>query len=120
MDELVSNSILLSIKKQLNIDKTFTAFDNDIILLINSAFATLNQLGVGPEEGYYITSESNTWDEFIVDSRLTFVKQYIWICVRILFDPPTGSVLTAFEHLRDEFAWRIKIAGDDLSRERSV
>lgn len=106
------DSILQSIKKLLGIDETYTHFDQDIIMHINSVFFVLNQLGIGPEEGYFITDEYNTWNEFVYDpGKVELVKSYIYLKVKLLFDPPaSGSVLDAINRQINEFEWRLSIS----------
>lgn len=109
-----STSILLSVKKILNIAPTDDAFDMDIIVHINSAFSTLLQLGVGPETGFYIEDETITWVDFLGnEAKFNFVKTYVYIYVRLLFDPPTTSFgITAFEKQKLELEWRINVAAE--------
>lgn len=54
----MEESILISIKKLLGISDDYTQFDEDIIMHINTVFLNLNQLGVGPEEGFSIEDDS--------------------------------------------------------------
>jgi hypothetical protein len=90
----VLTSILTSVKKVLNVDATYTAFDEDILMHINSVFSTLTQLGVGPATGFAIEDDTATWDAFLgTDPRLNNVKTYVCLRVRMLFDPPTTSYL---------------------------
>lgn len=107
----MSESILDSTKKVLSLDASYTAFDQDIILHINSVFVTLTQLGIGPVDGFAITDNTATWDDFIgTDLRLNSVKTYIYLRVRMLFDPPTTSYL--IEALRkqiEELEWRLNV-----------
>lgn len=84
-------SILKSVKKNLGLDETYDAFDHDVITHTNTAFFTLNQLGLGPDEGYMIEGDSETWDEFIGDNlNQNAVKTYLYLRVRLLFDPPAA------------------------------
>lgn len=108
------DSILNSIKKLLGITEEYTHFDNDLIMHINSVFMTLNQLGVGPSEGFAITGSYETWNDFVEeDQRLDAVKSYIYLKVRLLFDPPTSSaVLDAINRQISEFEWRLNIAAE--------
>lgn len=86
------SSILTSTKKILGIEETYTDFDVDILMHINSVFATLNQLGIGPEQGFAIEDATPTWDAFLgTDLRLNSVKTYVYLRVRLLFDPPQNS-----------------------------
>lgn len=88
-------SILNSIKKLLGMPSEYTAFDADIIIHINTIFANLAQMGVCPNEhGFQITDNSTTWSEFTNDDMLiNNVKTYIYLKVRLIFDPPANSVL---------------------------
>lgn len=103
------NSILDSTKKALGIGFDYDVFDPDIIMHINSVFSTLNQLGIGPEEGFMIESDQETWDSFLgVDLRLNSVKSYVFLKVRLLFDPPANSfAIAAVEKQAQEYEWRL-------------
>lgn len=103
-------SILTSVKKLLGITPECTNFDSDIIMHINSVFLILNQIGVGPSKGYRIKDEFNTWDEFIPEDnpRLEAVKSYMYMKVKLLFDPPSSSsVMESTNRLLSELEWRI-------------
>lgn len=107
-------SILTSIKKLLGITEADTSFDQDIIMHINTVFMVLQQLGVGPEEGYSITDENNAWDEFLPDqTKIEMVKSYMYLKVRLLFDPPSStSVMEAINRSISEFEWRLNVSVD--------
>ena len=102
-------SILNTIKKMLGITADYTHFDTDIIIHINSALLTLNQLGVGPKQPASISSDSNTWRSVFGDgSDLEAVKTYIYLKVKTVFDPPTSSfVLEAMNRQISELEWRL-------------
>lgn len=102
-------SILTSIKKMLGIDESYTHFDADLIMHINSVFATLTQLGAGPEKGFSINDEDAKWSEFITDETiLGFVKSYMHLKVKLLFDPPLSSaVIESMNKMISESEWRI-------------
>lgn len=100
-------TILSDIKSLIGIVPTYDAFDNQLLICINSAFATLHQLGVGPEEGFLVDANTE-WDEYISTQRLSFIKQYICMKVRVMFDPPTSSfALDAINKQIAEYEWRI-------------
>lgn len=104
-------SILKSTKKLLGLDANYDAFDTDIITHINTAFFTLNQLGIGPDSGYMIEDDQATWDEFTA-GYLNFnaVRSYIYLSVRLAFDPPSASHhLKAYEDQIDELAYRLSL-----------
>ena len=109
------DSILNSIKKLIGMDPEYTQFDTDIIVYINSMFAILKQVGVGPENGFSISDDSATWDEYLpdYDKNFEFVKTYIQQRVKLVFDPPlTSSVLDAMKETIKELEWRLNIAGE--------
>lgn len=107
----MTNSILESIKKPLNLPPDDTSFDDVVILHINSVFSTLTQLGIGPTVGFFIEDASATWDAFLgTDPRLNAVKSYIYLKVRLMFDPPTNPhIFTALEKNAQEFEWRLNV-----------
>lgn len=102
-------SILTSTKKVIGIAEDDTTFDLDIIIHINSVFATLQQIGVGPEEGFMIEDDSAEWDDYLEgDNGLNNVKTYMFLKVKLFFDPPQTSVLlTAMEKQVDQLEARI-------------
>lgn len=104
-------SILNTIKKLLGIPSEYTVFDSDVITHINSAFSTLTQLGIGPEEGFMIEDESAEWADFLADdNQYNAVKTYIALRVRQIFDPPSTSYLiSAFNEQIKELEWRLNI-----------
>lgn len=105
-------SILTSIKKMLGISEDDNAFDVDIIININSALSDLNLLGVGPSEGFIISDSTETWESFIglSKNKLEMVKSYVYLRVRLLFDPPQNSFLVAsMEKQIEEFGWKINV-----------
>lgn len=107
-------SILTSIKKLIGITEECTDFDIDIIMHINSVLSILCQIGVGPSEGFSIEDSSATWDEFIEsNSKLEMVKSYVYLKVRMMFDPPiNGAVMEAMKRNIDELEWRMNISVD--------
>lgn len=114
-EDQMDESILQSIEKLLGLENSYTAFDTDLIIHINSVFMILNQLGVGPEDGYRITGSLNTWSEF-TDDELQFesVKSYVYLKVRLLFDPPQNSAhLNAIQQSISEFEWRLNVAAEN-------
>lgn len=112
-------SVLTSIKKLLGIQEEYTHFDTDIIIHINSVFMILTQLGVGPENGFSISDSTATWNDFIPgDSNLEAVKTYVYLKVRLLFDPPLNSaVIEAINRSISEFEWRLNVSVDPAKSE---
>ena len=104
-------SILDSTKKILGIDQSYKVFDLDILTHINTVFADLHQLGIGPEDGFAIEDEQAVWSDFTEGNvLLNAVKTYVYLRVRLLFDPPgTGFALNAMKEQIKEHEWRLNV-----------
>jgi len=107
----VITSILTSVKKSLSVAEANTDFDDVLILHINSTFSDLALLGIGPVDGFMIEDDSETWDAFLgTDNRNNNVKSYVYLKVRMLFDPPSLSfVIEAMTKQIEEYAWKINV-----------
>lgn len=111
------DDILTSVKKAIGIDSDYRVFDPDLVMFINSTFATLHQLGVGPTEPFSITlDEQKCWQEFIEhDDRLNSVKNYVFIKAKMIFDPPQNSfLLDSLKQQADELEWRLMVASETV------
>lgn len=108
------DSILITIKKCLGITEEYEHFDADLITHINSVFMILTQLGVGPESGYFIDDKNDVWSDFLEDeTKLQLVKTYIYLKVKLLFDPPSSSaVMESTQNTIKEFEWRLNVAAE--------
>ena len=109
------DSILTSIKKLLGITAEYKQFDPDLIIHINSVFLILKQLGIGPEQGFSISGEYETWDQFLPEgsTNLEAVKSFMHIKVKLLFDPPTSSaVMEAMNRIASEYEWRLNVEAE--------
>ena len=103
-------SILTSIKKMLGIAEDYTQFDMDIIMHINSVFMTLTQIGVGPSKGFHIEDSIAEWTDFTDDmEQIQAVKTYIFLKVKLLFDPASvgSATLASYERTIQELEWRL-------------
>lgn len=107
----MSDSILTSTKKILGIEEDYKEFDLDILTHINSVFMILRQLGIGPQEGFFIEDEKAVWVDFLGDDpNLNAVKTYVFLRVRILFDPPTSSYhIEALKEQVKEIEYRLNL-----------
>lgn len=107
-------SILTSIKKLLGIGEEHSSFDTDIVMYINAAFSVLTQIGVGPASGFAIKDANAKWSDYLNgDARLEMVKTYVYLKVRLMFDPPLNSSVT--EVIKSQIAeleWRINVQVD--------
>lgn len=114
---MFNESILNSVKKQCGLEADYEHFDPEIIGHINSILMVLNQIGVGPEEGFVVEDDSETWGDFLGDrattQKLTAVKTYVGLRVRLIFDPPGSSALIeSMKRQADELEWRLNVQAE--------
>jgi len=104
-------SILKSVRRTLGLGSVTDEFDDDIIMHVNTVFSTLNQLGIGPVAGFAIEDDSALWEDFLVgDLNLNSVKSYVYLRVRLLFDPPATSFhIASMERQIQELEWRLNV-----------
>ena len=110
MDE----SILNSIKKLLGLPEDYMAFDQDVIIHINTYLGVLNQMGVG-KSGFHIEDEDETWGDFLEGHTVSLyeVKTYVYLRVKMVFDPPSSSLVSeAMNKNIDELGWRLNVKVD--------
>ena len=115
----MSESILTSVKKNLGIIEDDTSFDSDIILDINGIFPILFQIGIGPE-GFQIEDKEATWEDYLGEDsgKLALVKPYMYLQVRMIFDPPQSStVISSYEARINEYTWRLNCMVDPTKEE---
>jgi hypothetical protein len=111
------NNILKSVKLALGgslVSYSDDAFDNSLLMHINSVFVILNQLGVGPKEIFEANANSE-WDEFLVENseKLRIVQSYMYLRIRLIFDPPSSSfVLDAIREQIKEYEFRMNVHVD--------
>lgn len=110
----MQDSILMTIRKLVCGNPYADHFDTNLLVHINACFSILNQLGVGPENGFVVTDETQSWSSYIADNyRLNMVKTYVSLKVQKIFDPPlTSSVLEAMDKEISELEWRLNVAVD--------
>ena len=114
----MDDSILNTIKKQLGITEDYTVFDNDLIMHINSVFLTLSQLGVGPDEGFFIEGKTDSCTDYIDEGvLLNSIKTYVYLKVKLLFDPPGSSyAIDAINNIIKELEWRINVQVENKTK----
>ncbi len=112
-------SILNSVKKFIGIDAAYEHFDPEIIMLINSTFATLDQIGLDSE--FKIDSKDTVWSDYVEDSNLqSLIREYMCIKVKMTFDPnASGSISQAYKDRISELEWRINAYADKCFKKDS-
>ena len=109
MDE----SILTTIKKLLGIDSSYNAFDQDIIVHINTTISILYQLGIDSCRAFTVHDDSETWGDLLDnDELLNPVQTYMYLRVKSMFDPVNGSVNESLNRIQQELEWRINVTVD--------
>lgn len=107
------DSILTSIKKFCHIAEDYEYFDEDIIMYINSNLRTLNQIGVGVK-GFNVYDKTSTWQDFLGENvdNLSMAREFVQLNVRLIFDPPPGTTLSAYKERIQELTWRLNAQVD--------
>lgn len=110
------DSILLSVKKMIGVPADYDVFDTDIITHINSVFEGLNQMGLGPDEGFSISDKNDLWSSYLTYGKESqMVKSYMYLKVRTLFDPPSNaSLFNIFDQQIKEKEYRLLVFADEL------
>ena len=113
-----SDSILNTVKDLIGTSLEDDSFDQEIMVHINAVFLTLQQLGVGPKEGFAIFDSESIWSEFIPDGTLqNQIKSYMYLKVKLLFDPPTNSTaVESFQRIANEYEFRINLAAEEIAK----
>jgi hypothetical protein len=114
MADVLSESILTSVKKLIGADEGYTIFDPDIIMYINGAMMNVNQLGIGPSEGFSISDKEPKWSDLLGDRKdLEGVKTYVALKVKLVFDPPqAGYLVDAIKEQIKEWEFRLNIQAE--------
>lgn len=121
----LNESILGSVKLSLGIPEEYEHFDSQILFHLNSVMAILTQLGVGPADGFMVDDETSIWYDLIggtpYEKRFLYVKSYVCLRVRLLFDPPSSSgAIDAMERQMRELEWRITVTLDPSEMKKEV
>lgn len=108
------SSILGDVRHKIGPSGDYDYFDTDMLDAINAAFAKLNQLGAGPDDGFEVTSEDQQWEEFSTNKVLLgFVKTFVYDTVRLIFDTPnTSFVISEIRQRLEENTFRILVECD--------
>lgn len=114
---LLKDSILESVRMAQGIDPTCTDFDSDIIIHINTGLFNLTQMGVGPDSGYSVIDDTQTWAEFLQGrTDLEAAKSYVILHTKLLFDPPQSSFVTeSMKNMLQEMSWRLSVAASKVT-----
>ena len=112
----MEESILTTTKKLLGITEEYEHFDQDIMVAINTALMTLNQIGVGKPEGFMVTDRFDRWNDFVPEEQrmnLGFIQSYVHLKTRLIFDPPQNSfTIESTNKMMSEIEWRLNVAVD--------
>ena len=111
---MITDRILTSVKKLIGITEACTDFEADLIMHINSVLMILTQIGVGPSEGFSIKDKEDYWKDFVSDTtNLESIKSYVYMKVRLMFDPPSSSaVMESMNRMISELEWRLNVEAE--------
>jgi hypothetical protein len=114
---MAATSILNDVKTMLGVNLSDYNFDSDIITHINMSLGIINQLGVGPSDGLVVADYTTLWSALLSSGpTLSLIKTYVYLKVRLVFDPPTTSYLIeAKERQFKELEYRISINREQTS-----
>ena len=116
-DIKIEDSILNSTKQLLGLGEGYEIFDTNIIMHINTVFMILNQLNVGPSEGFFIEDGSEEWSDYTTTLNENAVRTFIYLKVKLMFDPPTSSALIdSINNMLAELEWRLYLEGDNKAK----
>lgn len=106
----MDDSILVTIKKMLGLEDEYTPFDTEVKVFLNSALMTLQQIGVGPKDGLTISGYSEKWGDLLPTGKMMeAAKTYLYLSVKMAFDPPGNSFLMdAMKEQKEELEWRLR------------
>ena len=111
----LNESVLLSMMVRLGLSEDDVEYGEDVLQGINSAIVALTQVGVGPPKGFRVTDETATWSDFTGNIfLLDVVKDYVYLKTKLVFDPPNGGALEAYNKVADEALWRCKLTVEQL------
>lgn len=114
----MEESILVSIRQKLGPSGAYDVFDPQLIDYINMAFGRLYQLGIGPLQPFHITDATDTWSDFVAEGSIEELRTYVYLQVRLLFDPPSSStILTAYNDRIKELEWELNALYDNTIEE---
>lgn len=119
----MADSILDSVKATLGIEADDPSFDLELIMYINGVFTKLAQLGIGPTLekpstiGYKIEDKNDDWMDFLPTTMLLeSVKTFMYLSVRLVFDPPSTSYgITAMKEQIAEHEWRLNVQREEAT-----
>lgn len=106
-------TILRNVASAVGVANGDTSFDSELLIDINAALATLNQLGCGKN---IVITDAEKWDDFKDESQekgnksFELAKQFVFTRVKMLFDPPVATSLKIMKGIADELSQRILIA----------
>lgn len=119
MSDLLSDpmeeSILGTIKQALGLSAEPDGFDFEIRMHVNSALATLGQLGVPAQGSFSISGPSEKWSDLLSgNSKLNNVQSYLFMKVKMIFDSATmpAHLVSAYNERIKEEEWRITVEAD--------
>lgn len=114
------DSILITIATSIGLSADYLtdneAFNEELIISINTQLNKLNQLGIGTP-GFAITGDTEVWADFLVDvpaEKQWMTKQYVRLNTKRSFDPPNSGILSSqLDNELKELEFRLLVDQED-------
>ena len=117
----VDMTILKDVKSVLDFaSEEDNGFDSRLIMELEGIIGELSQLTLLNKD--FVMSEESNWEQLLNTNDnhlLRLVKQYVYLNIRIKFDPPAGSVLSSLEKSIQSTAHRIIIQKEEFNEQQS-
>lgn len=111
-ENIWERKILETVKESIGVAVDDNAFDEEILTHINGSLGAVLQVGVG--KPIYVVDNTYTWGNFFnAEDPLgvyVMVLQYVFIKVKVLFDPPAPATLNVMTNYLDELLFRIQVS----------
>ena len=104
------SDIITDVKQMVGASIYDNSFDVNIVIAINSALAVLSDIGISEVDDTCLNVDDvMKWDELLKGrTDIEYIKSYIHLKVKMLFDPPSSSaLLDAYNRQIAEFEWRL-------------
>lgn len=104
------NEIILdTVKENVGGGVVHEHFDKQLISDTNAVIMELRQIGVGPQDPFIVVDGTETWANYLEDDvvLLSVVPTLVSLKVRMLFDPPSGSLADEINRQIDRLEWRV-------------
>lgn len=107
------------LRESLNLDTKDSSFDTEIAAHANAAIDKLRQAGVGLGDTAYLNLTVTLGEIFadpegkVSEKLVMLASSYLFLEVKMLFDPPATNTQNIMKQASDEAIWRLRVAWDE-------